>query len=194
MSEKFINALRQQASLASANRIFVTTGIITGYDPVNYLVTVQTDVATDDYPASQTGWIPLSALWVGNSWGLFAPPNLGDVCSIFYQDGDSQVPFASLRFFGDNARPLSVPSGEFWLVHQSGTYLKMTNDGKLSLHGNVEIDIDSPSVKLGDLAGDLQKLINAKFEDTFNTHTHGGGAPPDLPMPADNITEHTEAT
>jgi hypothetical protein len=216
MSDKFLNAIRQQASLANSNRIFVTTGIITAYDPTNYLVQVQTDAATEDYPACQTGWIPLGSMWIGNSWGMFAPPNLGDVCSVYYQDGDSQVPFASVRFFGNTALPLAVQSGEFWLVHKSGSFFKLTNDGKLTLSGNAEIDItapiinitspeinvvasthfhvDSPDIQLGDLLGDLQNLINAKFEDTFNNHTHGGGPVPDSPMPSDNITTNVEAT
>jgi hypothetical protein len=215
IQQKFINAIMQHASLANSNRFFVTTGIITAYDPENYLVIVQTDSADPDYPAAQTGWIPLCALWVGNQWGLFCPPNLGDVCSVFYLDSDSQVQFAGPRFFGDSARPLSVPSGEMWVVHQSGSYFKMTNDGNLLLNGNVEIDITAPtvnitvsgecnlsantvnieadSVNLGQSSG-LLELINSNFQTTFNTHKHGGGPVPDVPMPTDNLTVNTMAT
>ena len=37
-------------------------------------------------------------------------------------------------------RPLPAPDREFWLTHQSGASIKLTNDGKLSLndgHGAV---------------------------------------------------------
>jgi hypothetical protein len=208
MNQKFINSIMQHASLAVSNKFFVTTGIITGYNPEQYLVTVQTDAADSDYPASETGWIPLGALWIGNGWGLFCPPNLGDVCSVFYLDGDSQVQFAGPRFFGESTLPLSVPSGEFWVVHQSGSFFKMTNDGKLLLNGNVEIDITTPAlnitvtgtaninantVNLGKNTG-LHTLINSLFQSTFNAHTHGGGPIPDSPMPSNNITTNTLAS
>jgi uncharacterized protein (DUF2345 family) len=36
-----------------------------------------------------------------------------------------------------------VPSGEFWLVHQSGSFLKFTNDGKVSVNSASDLDLVS---------------------------------------------------
>lgn len=192
--DKFINFIKLQSQLANSSRSFSTLGLVTGYDPNNYLVTVELYAATDDSPALQTGWIPLFSPWVGNGWGMFCPPNLGDIIEVHYQEGSSQNPFACMRTYSDVFRPLSVQSGEFWLVHQSGSYLKLTNDGKLLINGFLELDIsapvinitatttvnisapsvniDSPAVALGNLSDALTGLMNNVAINVYNGHTH----------------------
>jgi hypothetical protein len=198
--DKFLNIVRMHSQLANSSRTFSCLGVITGYDPNNYLVTVELYGATDDAPALQTGSIPLFSPWVGNGWGLFAPPNLGDIVEVHFQEGSVQNAYACLRCYNNNFRPLSVASGEFWLVHQSGSFVKLTNDGKLLLNGNVELDLTSPVIKLtattqidltapiininsgdvslGNLNDALTGLMNNIAINVYNEHTHnvvGGG-------------------
>lgn len=40
------------------------------------------------------------------------------------------------RFFTDVEQPPAAPSGEFWLVHKSGSFLKFHNDGTVELTAN----------------------------------------------------------
>jgi hypothetical protein len=40
-----------------------------------------------------------------------------------------------LKFFNNSIQPLEVPSGEFWLVHKSGQYFKLLNDGTIDSMG-----------------------------------------------------------
>jgi hypothetical protein len=192
--DKFFNMIKMQAQMASSGRTFSALGIVTGYDPANYLVTVELYGATDDSPALQTGSIPLFSPWPGNGWGMFCPPNLGDIIEVHFQEGSIQNAYACLRSFGNNNLPLSVPSGEFWLVHQTGSSVKLTNDGKVLINGNVEIDITAPivninvtslanitaqtvkisssSISMGDLTEALTGLMNNIAIGVYNEHTH----------------------
>lgn len=161
----------------SINRV----GTVTSYDPGNYAAKVQLLPE-----AVETGWLPVMSTWVGNGWGLFAPPTPGDLVDVQFIDGDIGQGLVSLRYFYDSARPLNVPSGEFWLVHKSGAYLKLTNDGKVSINAAAEIDV-------GNLGNTLHTLVTDAFVALFNNHTHNdaqGGVTgvPNSTMGASHLT------
>ena len=122
------NAMRLQALRARSARFETRLGTVQNYDPTNYCVKVE--LLPDQI---LTGNIPLAALWVGNHWGLYCPPSLGDLVAVTFFDGSLDTGYAELRFFNNVDRPLSVQSGEFWLVHAKGQFVKLTNDGKLTL-------------------------------------------------------------
>lgn len=123
--KELLNAMRLQAQLAGQGRITKMQAIVSSYDPTNYCAKVRlqpTDI--------ETGWLPVTSAWVGNGWGMFCPPSQGDVVDVHFQEDDTDAGYIVTRFFNDSARPLSVPSGELWLVHASGAFFKLTNDGK----------------------------------------------------------------
>ncbi len=124
----FINQLRAVALEVNQGVATTRIGVITGYDPDAYAVKVL--LKPDDTP---TSWIPLKSIWVGNGWGLFCPPSIGDAVELDFQEGDASVACVGWRFYNDVDRPLPCPSGEFWLVHQSGSMLKFHNDGSVDL-------------------------------------------------------------
>lgn len=135
--------------MALSNTAFsCDVGRITSYDPVNHLVIVQIHPETEDEPALQTGWIPYSASWVGNGWGLYAAPVLNTLCVVVYQQGSKQIPISAGPLFDASNRPLTVESGEFWIVHSSGASLKFTNDGKVLVSSTVQIDLTAPKVNI----------------------------------------------
>jgi hypothetical protein len=127
MMHEFLNGVKAKAQMANQGKS-TRQGTISGYDPSTYSVkvTIQPDGVL-------TGWIPLKSVWIGNGWGLFSPPSIGDAVEIDYQEADGFGGSVGLRFFNDQDRPLPCPSGEFWLVHESGASFKSTNDGKLTL-------------------------------------------------------------
>ncbi len=128
MMKKLLNAVRLQAQMAANDRAVTRIVLVDSYDPNTYAVKVRLQPEN-----AITGWLPLLSPWIGNGWGIFAPPTLGDMIEVHFQEDDPNVGFAGQRFYNDSDRPLAVTSGEFWLVHQSGSALKFHNDGSVEL-------------------------------------------------------------
>jgi phage baseplate assembly protein gpV len=107
--------------------------------------------------------------WVGNGWGIVCPPSIGDAVEVQFQEGHAGAGFVVGRFYSaSDPPPGPCPAGEFWLVHQSGSFLKFTNDG------NVEINAPTTTI-----TGNLTVTGTLKTNGTLdlNTHTHGGVEP-----------------
>ena len=183
--EAIRNSMRQEAQRAAGNMGLSRVGIIDGYDPAHYSVKVRIQPEN-----TLTGWLPLTTPWVGNGWGMYAPPSLGDIVDVHYQQGSTDAGFVQQRFFSNTVQPLAVPSGEFWLVHKSGSFFKLHNDGSVEVNtsGNFNItanavNITAPNVNLtgnvlanGDIT-DNHNTINESMgamRSRYNIHTHGG--------------------
>jgi len=133
-----------------------------------------------------TGYLPVTTIWVGNGWGFYAPPSIGDVVEVHFQQGGKEAGFIVNRFYSAKTQPLSVQSGEFWVVHKAGPYLKFMNNQKVTLHSGAEIDV-------GNLGGTLHKLITDAFVPLFNNHTHAGSPIPDQQITAAHQTQILKA-
>lgn len=197
MMQALMNNVRMQALMASGIKTTVRIGTIDTYDHANYCarVIIQPE-------GSRTGLLPIVAPWSGNGWGMFCPPTAGDVVEVHFQEGDIEAGFICGRFYNNISRPLDVPSGEFWLVHKTGAFFKLTNDGKvtatdkagstivmngdgtgaanfsggLTLNANVQIN--------GNLiaSGSISDQNGAKgtvqhIRDNYDVHTHPGIQP-----------------
>lgn len=186
MMKHLLNQTRAQAQQSASHTATVRHGIVSGYDPVNYCAKVR--LQPDD---TETGWLPVVSTWVGNGWGLFAPVTPGDVVEVQFQEGSKEAGFVCQRFFNDNIRPLPTPSGEFWLVHKSGSYFKFTNDGKVLMNTAVELDA-------GNLTQTLHTLVTDAFMSLYNGHTHpdpqgGNSAAPNQQMTSAHLTSILKA-
>lgn len=198
------NIMRREAGQVQNTKAFPRRGIVTSYDPNRYAAKVR--IQPEDV---ETGFLPIGTPWVGNGWGLLCPPTSGDEVDVHFQEGGKNAAYITLRFYGDAALPPGVaPSGEFWLVHKSGGFLKLTNDGKVSLNGHVEADITAPTVNitaatavnvtapqinLGSSGETLRKLVNDAFMAIYNGHTHGGSTIPSPQMDGSELTTVTSA-
>jgi phage baseplate assembly protein gpV len=171
-----LNHARRAAQEAMNARPNTRAAIVDGYDPARHLVRVRVqpeDVLTD--------WIPVKALAVGSGWGMVFAPSIGDVLDIEFTSGTPDGASAGLRYFSDQANPPNVPSGECWIVHKTGSSIKLTTDGKLTLTdaagtilaldnaGNVAITgnvtVTGKSTAQGDVIGNGTSL---------HTHIHSG--------------------
>lgn len=122
---KILNAMRAQALLANSDRASKRIGLITSYSPDKYMAKVALQPS-----GVETGWLPVGADWMGNGWGMFAPPGVGAMVEVDFIGADFDVGIIGKRLFNNEDLALSVDAGEFWLVHESGAYFKLTNDGK----------------------------------------------------------------
>jgi phage baseplate assembly protein gpV len=138
MMSRIQNIMRREAARVDSLKALVRMGIVSAYDPNHYAAKVLIQPE-----GHETGFLPIATPWVGNGWGMFCPPTPGDVVDVHFQEGGREAGFVALRFFGNVAQPLTVPSGEFWLVHASGTFLKFTNDEDASVNvaGNLNITV-----------------------------------------------------
>lgn len=162
------NIMRKNAQLVSQNAAKTRVGTVSAYDPNAHAVKIlfQPD-------NTESGWLPVFTPWVGNGWGMFSPPSIGDMAKVHFQEGGHEAGMVSLRGFNDVDRPLPVPSGEFWLVHKTGSSIKITNDGAISIHtnqnlnatvtGNANLSVTGPvtaSAQQWNITGDINLTGN----------------------------------
>ncbi len=128
-----LNSIAGRAQQAGASFTGTREGIITSYDPTEYAikVTLQPDGA-------ETGWIPLDSPWVGNGWGMAAGPMIGASIKIDFDSGNISNGSGGGQHYNDVDRCPGPPSGEFWVVHESGSMVKFLNDGQVFISANTK--------------------------------------------------------
>jgi phage gp45-like len=84
--------------------------------------------------------------------------------------GDKEVGVIRGGVFNREDRCLVVPSGEFWLVHQSGAYFKLTNDGKAKVGGS-EIDLIGFINAVGSMNVSANLAVGTGASGSFTTPT-----------------------
>lgn len=161
-----LNAMRRQAELVMGALAGVRSGIVSSYDPGNYSAKVR--IMPEN---RETGWLPIVSPWIGNGWGLFAPPSVGDAVEVQFHEDDAEAGYVGQRFFNDSDRPLNVPSGEFWLVHKSGSLFKFHNDGSVEMQAATNLTASAPNGTLR-LAG---KDVRVHGTNSFRFDVNGHG-------------------
>jgi phage baseplate assembly protein V len=122
------NEMRLQAQLADPHAQ-MRMAQVQSYDPNTYAVKCLL------MPENvESGWLPVASHWVGAGWGLFTPPSPGDWVALQFAEGDIDAGMVVGRLWTGQAPPKAVPSGEFWLMHQSGSSLVFHNDGSVVLN------------------------------------------------------------
>jgi hypothetical protein len=172
MMDRLRNVMRDEALRTQPSDASPRMGKITAYDPNSYSVKAKILPEGEfvDGAEGETGWLPLQTNWVGNGWGELIGPNIGDQVMVLFQEHDAGSGQASRFVFdGTNLPPNpGPPAGERWMIHKNGQLLKFTNDGKILLGANSEIDI-------GNLGNALKKLVTDAMVDLFNNHVHTNG-------------------
>ena len=179
-------------------------GTITAYNPEAYTVKVNIEPN-----GPETGWIQLAAAWSGNNLGAVFGPPIGTPCRVDFVDGKEEVSLAGGRFFNVNNRPPVVQSGQGAIVDGAGSYVRLNNDGTITIGastgitsttpllkqvGNLEIDgnvvasgnanIGGNVLAVGTIADDnAAHGTLADLRSTYDIHTHvkGGGGSTDVP-------------
>jgi phage baseplate assembly protein gpV len=155
--DRFINALKGEAGRLDQVQAQPRFGLVTSVDPANATVRVMLQ------PESVlSGWLPLLSPWVGAGWGMSCPPAPGDQVFVLAQEGDAENGVVVGRAFSNVSSAPQASSGELWLVHQSGSFLKLLNDGTVRISGDLHV------------AGDVydQHGSLAALRSHYNQHTH----------------------
>lgn len=115
-------------------------GTITSYDPSNGMVKVAIQPE-----GRESNWMKLDCPGVGNGWGVQIGPQIGDEVTVSFDSSDPNLGRVTARHTNSLNLPMPVPSGEIWMVHQSGALLKFNTDGTVSLHSGVAINYNAPA-------------------------------------------------
>ena len=162
MMEHIQNQMKQAANQSHGEIAKPRIGIVSGYDPNTYSVKVK--LQPDD---TETAWLPIKSAWVGNGWGMFCPPSIGDSVGVEFTDGDINSGCVNLAYFNDEDRPLPVPVGEFWLVHKTGSMLKFLENGNVELIANADLNINAVNVAI------TSSTLKHNGVNVGSTHHHG---------------------
>ena len=184
MMEQFRNMIRQEALRAMSLVSHSTVAYVSSFDPNTFTAKVMYDPSD---PATETGWLPVGALTSGAGWGMYAAPMINDQVMVDFMEADSSSGVIRCGMRPDGG--LKIPSGEIWMVHNSGSAIKLTTDGKIKITGTVEIDAGNPNVS-------FVSLVTEAFMALYNGHTHPymNGVTPATTSPTTALMTSTELT
>ncbi len=182
--DRFMNALKTHAAALDLTQAQPRFGVVTSVDPdsANARVQLQPEGVL-------TGWLPVLSPWTGAGWGMCSPPSPGDQVLVLAQEGDAEHGIIAGRAFSLSQPPPPAPAGEFWLVHASGSFLKLSNDGTIYMNGPVSITgtlVVSGDVRAGGDVVDHHGAVSA-LRGHYNGHTHtdSHGDVTNIPSPQD---------
>jgi phage gp45-like len=157
MIERLSNAIKSHAANLDQSSGQIKFGTVTSVNSqkATARVLIQPDGVL-------SGWLPVLSQWVGSGWGMICLPNPGDQVLLVPHEGDLEQGIIIGRSFSSKQLPPVAPGGEFWLVHQSGSFLKLCNDGTIRIQGDLHVQGDVYD-KHGPLSG---------LRTHYNSHTH----------------------
>jgi phage baseplate assembly protein gpV len=161
--ERFLNAIKAHADGLVQTQAQPRFGTITSVDP-----NTATARLVLQPEGVLSGWLPVLSPWVGAGWGMLCPPAPGDQVLVLAQEGAAEHGIIAGRIFSSQQCPPAVSSGEFWLVHQSGSYVKLLNDGTIQIGGDLHVNGD-----VYDSQGPLSRL-RAHYDAHSHTDSRGG--------------------
>jgi hypothetical protein len=177
--DRLRNHMRQEAKLATAHISLPRAGIVTNYDPDRYAARVLLQPE-----GILTGYLPITSMMVGGGYGEYAPPEIGQVVDVHFHQGGKEAGYIVGAFFSSKTKPLSVPSGERWSVHKTGSYIKMTNDGDVIISAARDLIKHAGRRYIFDANGQGQIWDGSGVEtwqDDDVTKPHHNHAPPKIP-------------
>jgi phage baseplate assembly protein gpV len=167
--ERFLNALKAQSAAQDRSTGQPRFAIVSSVDPTRPAARVLLQPE-----GVLTGWLPILSPWVGAGWGLSSPPSPGDQVLVLPQEGQSEHGVIIGRAWSDTARTPAAAAGELWLVHQSGAFLKLSNDGMIHLQGNTtlagNLTVTGTISATGDIADGQGAL--SRLRGHYDAHTH----------------------
>ena len=155
--ERLLNAFKAHSGTQDAASGQPRFATVTSVDPA--LGTVRVQLQPEGV---LTGWLPVLSVWVGNGWGVSCPPSPGDQVLVLPQEGDAENGVVIGRTWSRDTSVPATPVGELWLTHRSGSYLRLLNDGTISIKGDVHV-----AGNVFDQHGSLDQL-----RTHYNQHKH----------------------
>jgi phage gp45-like len=165
--QRLLNALKAQSGALDGAQGQPRFGVVASVDPARHAARVRLQPEN-----VLTGWLPVLSPWVGAGWGMAAPPMPGQQVLVLPQDGEGEHGVIVGGAWSDASTAPAAPVGELWLVHRTGSFLKLLNDGTVRINGDLHVNGD-----VYDRHGSVDRL-----RGNYNAHTHsdpqGGSVAP----------------
>ncbi len=173
----FWNAVKARASALDGLSGQARFGLVSSFDPVAFAARVMIQPEN-----ILSGWLPVLVPWVGAGWGLAAPLSPGDQVLMLAQEGDSQQGVIIGAVWSATMQTPGAPVGECWLVHRTGSFVKLHNDGTIALQApTVSISgnliVSGQISDLGGQHGPLDRLRQA-YDQHVHADPQGGSTGP----------------
>jgi phage baseplate assembly protein V len=161
------NMIKAQAGGLDGLAGVVRYGLVSSFDPAAFAARVLLQPEN-----ILSGWLPVVSPWVGGGWGLAAPLPPGTQVVIVCQEGDAEQGMIIGAVWSAVDKPLDAPVGELWLQHQSGSFIRLLNNGTIAIEAAL-VNVAGNLMVSGDISdqngshGTLAALRNA-----HDGHTH----------------------
>jgi phage baseplate assembly protein V len=165
--DHIFNVMKASAAALDGLGGVLRYALVASYNPEIYAVKVR--FQPEDV---MSGWLPVATIWAGAGWGLAAPTPIGAQVLVLCQENDAEQGVIIGVLWSAVDRPVTAPAGELWLVHQTGSFVKLTEDGNISLQAGV-VNVTGNFVVSGDISdqggqhGTLRSLRTA-----YDGHVH----------------------
>lgn len=142
-------------------------GLVSSFDPAAYAARILLQPEN-----VLTGWLPVLSLWVGAGWGLAAPLVPGAQVLVIAQEGDAEQGVVMGAIWSAVDQPLAAPAGELWLQHQSGSFVKLLNNGTIALQAS-QVNLTGNLVVSGDISDQAGAHGTvAALRQAYDQHVH----------------------
>jgi len=182
--DRLLNSLRAQSSALDQSLAQPRFAVVSSVDP-----TTATARVTLQPEGVLSGWLPVLSPWTGAGWGMCAPPGPGDQVLVLAQEGNAEHGVIVGRAFSLTQQPPSAPAGELWLVHSSGSSIKLLNSGTVAISGPVTIagsvNVTGDLHVSGNIFDSQNSLADLRTHYDIHTHVDSRGGTTSPPNPQD---------
>lgn len=125
----------------------------------------------------------------GGTNAVIVDPSPGDIGMACFCSRD----ISSVKSVKDAAPPGSWRSHDFSDALYLGGFLNGTPTSYVQITDGGILVHNTSGVKLGDTGADVRRLVDERMLEWANSHTHGSGPVPDIPMGDGQLTTLTKA-
>ena len=125
----------------------------------------------------------------GGTNAVIVDPSPGDIGMACFCSRD----ISAVKSVKDAAPPGSWRSHDFSDAMYLGGFLNGTPTSYIQITDGGILVHNTSGVKLGDTGADVRRLVDERMLEWANTHTHGSGPVPDIPMGDGQLTTLTKA-
>lgn len=127
--EDLLNIVRREAERVVDRRASgIRIGLVESFDPATHSVKLSLQPE-----GTLSGWLPLSAIGVGNGFGVYVGATTGHAYAAYFHEGDLEAGVIIGRLPTDHESPVQVQSGEIIAQSPTGSLLSLLQDGTATL-------------------------------------------------------------